>query len=498
VSRRAPAPALATALAAALLATALGAARSDAQEAGAAAQPAAHTALTALSLREAILLALEHNPSLRAQRLTPALRRAAVLEEQGGLDPVLTAEAGQSWPAAAGSASSGAEAGLSLSFATGTSVGVSLAAGWDPVSAGYDVEVTQALLAGGRLGANLARVRQARLDVLASEHELRGYAEALVAGVQQAYWDHYLALRQREIYRESLALAERQLEESRVRVQVGQIAPIELAAPRAELTSRREALREGEKRVETTRVALLLRINPPGAGLDSPGTGLDAPLSLADSPSPPVGALDGLAAHLSLALRRRPELLQARLALERGELEVARTRGGLLPRLGAFIALGGTGYAAAFADAVPAAAEDSSLSAGLSLELALGNRAARARAEKARLGRAQAEEALRALERTVEADVRSAWLEAAFAAERVSGSAELRGLQEEKLTAETEKFRTGSSTTYLVAQAQRDLLASQLSEAQAAVGWLLAVVSLYRLEGTLLERSGVEAQKEGS
>jgi outer membrane protein TolC len=44
-----------------------------------------------------------------------------------------------------------------------------------------------------------------------------------------------------------------------------------------------------------------------------------------------------------------------------------------------------------------------------------------------------------------------------------------------------------------VAQAQRDLLASQLSEAQAAVGYLLAVVTLYRLEGTLLERSGIEA-----
>jgi outer membrane protein len=482
VSRRLPAPALA----AALLAAALGAARAGAQ-AAAPADPAAVS--PALSLREAVLLALEHNPSLKALRLTPAIRRATVQEEQGSLDPVLAAEAGQIWPSASGSTSSGLKAGLSLSFATGTSVSASLAAGWDPVSAGYDVEVTQALLAGGRLRANLARVREARLDALASEHELRGYTEALVAGVQQAYWDHYLALRQREIYRESLALAERQLEEARFRAQVGQIAPIELAAPRAELTSRREALREGEKRVETTRVALLLRINPPGAGLDSP-------LSLADAPSPPPGSLDELAAHLSLGLRRRPELLQARLEMERGELEVTRTRNGLLPRLDAFVKLGGTGYAAAFADTLPAAAEDSSLSAGLSLELALGNRAAKARAEKARLGRDQAEEALRALERSVEADVRSAWLEATFAAERVSSSAELRGLQEETLKAETEKFRTGSSTTYLVAQAQRDLLASQLSEAQAAVGYLLAVVSLYRLEGTLLERSGVEAQKE--
>ena len=270
---------------------------------------------------------------------------------------------------------------------------------------------------------------------------------------------------------------------------MGKIAAIELAAPRAEATARREAVREGEKRVETTRIALSLRLN-------APGMGLAAPLRLADSPAPPAGALEEAAVHVALASSRRPELLQARLELERGELEVVRTNNGLLPKLDAFIGFGGTGYAQAFADTWPTAAESAALSAGLRLELSLGNRSAKARAERAGLQRAQAEESLRALERSVEADVRSAWLEAGFAAGRVSSSAELRGLQEEKLTAETEKFRSGTSTTFLVAQAQRDLLASQLAEAQAAVGYLLAVASLYRLEGTLLERSGVELQKE--
>ena len=480
------------ALAAALLVCRALAASAQSGDAATPATPPAPAATEypALSLREAVLQALEHNPSLKAQRLVPEIRKAAVSEELGFLDPQLAAEASHTWPAAPLTAGSGAEAGLSLTLATGTSVGASLGAGWDPVSSAYDVEVTQSLLAGGRLSANLARVRQARLDVLASQHELRGFTESLVAGVQQAYWDHHLALRQREIYRESLSLAERQLEESRIRAQVGQIAPIELAAPRAEVVSRREALREGEKRVETTRLSLLLRLHSPGA--DAPGTGLDAPVRLADSPAP-VGPLDELPGHVALGLRRRPELLQARLELERGELEVARTRNGLLPRLDAFISFGGTGYAAAFGDTFSAAAQDSSLSAGLSLELALGNRAAKARVQQAKFSRDQAVESVRALERTVEVDVRAAWLEAGFAAERVSTSAELRSLQEQTLSAETEKFRIGASTTFLVAQAQRDLLASQLSEAQAAVQYQLAVVTLYRLEGTLLERSGIEA-----
>ncbi len=68
-----------------------------------------------------MLLALEHNPSLKAQRLVPEIRKAAVREELGLLDPQLSAEASHTWPAAPLTAGSGVEAGLSLTLATGTS-----------------------------------------------------------------------------------------------------------------------------------------------------------------------------------------------------------------------------------------------------------------------------------------------------------------------------------------------------------------------------------------
>jgi outer membrane protein len=56
---------------------------------------------------------------------------------------------------------------------------------------------------------------------------------------------------------------------------------------------------------------------------------------------------------------------------------------------------------------------------------------------------------------------------------------------------ETEKFRFGKSTTLLVAQAQRDLLSSQISEVITIVNYLKAFVELYLLEGSLLERRGI-------
>ena len=44
----------------------------------------------------------------------------------------------------------------------------------------------------------------------------------------------------------------------------------------------------------------------------------------------------------------------------------------------------------------------------------------------------------------------------------------------------------------LVAQAQRDLLTAQINEVQAKAAYLKAVVALYQLEGSLLERRGVQ------
>ena len=59
--------------------------------------------------------------------------------------------------------------------------------------------------------------------------------------------------------------------------------------------------------------------------------------------------------------------------------------------------------------------------------------------------------------------------------------------------AETEKFRVGKSTSLLVAQAQRDLLASQINQVQAVVAYLKSLINLHLQEGALLERRGIVA-----
>ena len=54
-----------------------------------------------------------------------------------------------------------------------------------------------------------------------------------------------------------------------------------------------------------------------------------------------------------------------------------------------------------------------------------------------------------------------------------------------------EKHRVGKSTSLQVAQSQRDLLSSRISEIQAIANSHQAVINLLRLEGILLDRYGV-------
>jgi len=171
-----------------------------------------------------------------------------------------------------------------------------------------------------------------------------------------------------------------------------------------------------------------------------------------------------------------------------------KTKNGLLPQLNLFINLGRTGYSSSFAGSVSNLnANDYNAMAGLNFEYPPANRAAKAADARARMTRDQAEQALGNLAQLVEADVRSAFIEILRTRAQVTATLASRTLEEEKVRVESEKFRIGKSTSLLVAEAERDLLAAQIAYVQAVAGYRKALVELYRLEGTLLQRRGLTA-----
>ena len=129
------------------------------------------------------------------------------------------------------------------------------------------------------------------------------------------------------------------------RITIGALAETELAAAQAEVALRRENLINARSNLAKARLSLLRLLNP------SETINWDTDIILEYLTELPDRPLDPVEQHVQVALKMRPDLNQARLLIRRGELDVVRTRNGLLPRLDAFITYGKTGYARTFSDA---------------------------------------------------------------------------------------------------------------------------------------------------
>ena len=460
-----------------------------------------------ISLEEAVMLTLENNRSLRVQRMAPIVAGTFEDVARSAFDPNLFAELSVSrrrderladslQVVTDASESLNTSVGLNQSFPTGTDVQLGAmqsfrnprdSAGPDTDRVRGFITVTQALLDGRGTEVNLAQVRQARLETLASEFELRGFAEALLADIESTYWDYVLARREVEIFEESVDLARRQMEATRERIEVGQLAETDIAAAEAEVALRRQALINARSGLEVLRLQLIRLLNP------QPGeVGWDREIEVVDEPSVPNVELDDVRQHVQVALRFRPEIHQSHLQLTGRGLDVVQTRNGLLPRLDFFVTLGKTGFANSFGDAIRNVDGDGyDATVGIRAEYALGNRQSDANHRRARASQREASESIRNLVQLVELDVRTAYTEAQRAERQIEASAATRRLQEEALRAETEKFEVGLSTVLEVSQVQRDLLESQIAEVGAAIDYRKALIDLYRLEGSLLKRRGI-------
>jgi outer membrane protein TolC len=309
-----------------------------------------------------------------------------------------------------------------------------------------------------------------------------------VAQVERTYWEYALARRQIEIFEESLKIARQQLEETKELIAIGRLAKAELAAVQSEVAAQEQGLINARSDMESVRLQLLRLLNPPGAGL------WERKVDLIHQPSLPDIKLDDVNLHVRMAMRKQPVLNEARLGVLRGDLQLVKTRNGMLPLMDLFITLGKSGYADSFGSSFTDIDGDSyDALAGLRIQYPFFNREAKARHRRAQLDRDQAEKSLENLSQLVEVDVRTAYIEVNRAKQQIDASSATRVFNEEKLRIENEKFRVGKSTNFLVSQAQRDLLVSRIAEVEAVANYLISLIDLYRNDGSLLDRRGISA-----
>lgn len=464
-----------------------------------------------LSVEEAVAMAVEHNPSLSAQRLQPLIAGTFAAVERAVFDPSVFARIETSREVAqrvsediqqnfdVRNDGEAARAGIRQTLPTGTELELSLEQDLSEsnrsprqASTRVGLTLTQALLSGFGMSSNLVALRQARADTLASAYELRGFIISLVADVETTYWDYLGARRRIEILENALDVAERQSDEARLRIEAGTVARVEQAAFAAEAARRRQDLIDGRAEAARLRIRLLQLISAPDTLRYE--RAIEPSTEVVTDATP----LDLPADYAALAEQRRSELNQARLDVARNELEVVATRNGLLPRLDLFVTLGQTGFARNYGGAYENldGGDTYDLSGALEFEYPLGNRAGRALEQRAKASVRQARASLDNLERVIEAEVRYALIEAERASAQIEASAATVRLQRETLEAEQARFDVGRSTGLLVAQAQRDLLAAELDRIDSFIAYRQALIDLHVADGSLLTRRLLDAPGE--
>lgn len=457
-------------------------------------------ALQELSLDRVTQLALSRNLGLKVQRLEPDKADQTVRSAESVFDPYVTlstdtgtlqtdddAQDTDSWYA-------GADASVEKQLPEGTAVGISLelqdnhtrvdsggraggryAAGTLYLShplmknRGRDVNTRDITLARNRLHRQQLALKQAAIDTVAQSRRL--------------YWQYYQTLSSLSVYRRSLELARRFLEEMEEKVRVGRAARLDILQARAEAASREEAVIRAENQVTHARDQLLIYIYG-----ELPH---EAPVTCVSLPEKPGDPRD-VKALVHDALKRRTDLQIADLDLAAADVDIVYFQNQTRPDLSLDFSLG-----------INEGRPEGTLSVseqyrnhivgrvGATLKFPWGRRREKADLASARLTRQQARIARQAVVSTITLEVRAALRDLKTAVKQMDANRVAAAFSEESLAAETEKFRNGLSTSYNVLLAQRDLIQARVRADTAVVGGQVALINLHQAVGDTLESDGI-------
>jgi outer membrane protein TolC len=471
------------------------------------AAPAAGGKTVAVSLREAIGLALANNLDIRVEEFNPQVQATEVGRERAAFDPTVSArlQAAQDRSPTLSRVQGNdvrtiaGQAALTQRLPTGTQYELTYNTNrlrtnspFATLNPAYSAEVllnvTQPLLRNFGIDINRTAITVARGNREIALTNFRGQVIQSLFTTIQGYWSLVQALDALEVARESLRLAQRLLEQNRVQVRVGTLAPIEVTQAEAGVASREEgaivaeaAVRDAEDRLKR---ALLI----------DPANVFDYTLVPTDRPEfTPVEIQ--LGPNLEAVTRLRPELAAARTDLQNREANLRLARNQRLPELNMVGSVGLNGLDTGFANAEEQlgteAADQYQWSAGLLFSYPLGNRAGRNRVAGQELALRQARMALRNLDLQVAEEVRAAVRAVNTNVKRVEATRESTRLAREQLTAEQKRLAVGLSTSFEVLRLQTDLATARNAEIRAITEYRVSLANLDRTAGTLLDRVGV-------
>src|SRR5215475_288275 len=318
-----------------------------------------------LTLREAVMMALENNRDIEIERLNAQMNEFDLRAARGVYDPALTAGVfyDHSVTPVASLLAGGADGRLKTTDFAGMGKitqclpwqGGSVQAVFDQSRAtsqnlfnslnpqfatSLSVEFSQPLFRDRRIDEPRRQIKIAKKRLDLSDSQFRQRAIEIVAKVERAYWDLVFALRDEEIKRESVELARTQLAHNQRLVEQGALAPVDVVSARVEVERRTEETEAAVEAIQRAENALKELMVAPGAA-----DMWNAALAPVEKPELDSSALMPFDDALKIAFKNRPEMEQYRLRGELNDIDVDYFRNQTKPRIDLIASYGTFGLA---------------------------------------------------------------------------------------------------------------------------------------------------------
>ena len=511
-----------------------------------------------LSLRDALSMALDNNKDIEVARENVRIAEFDLLGARGAYDPRLTTTA--FYERVESPISSFLAGGQDGTITQSDYTGSMRLEGQSPVLGGnyrFDFtsertatnnlftalspqyptaltfSYTQPLWRGLKFDNNRRQIEITRKNLSLTDAQFRERAIDTITNVQRAYWDLVFALRSLQVQRDAVDVARTQLTHNKRLVEQGQLAPIDIVASEAQISTYEQnvfSALEEVSRAENNLKNLIAENQNAAIWSESV-----VPVDPVDLAVPAVS----LPEALKTAMENRPELQQSNVQREMNQIDQKYFKDQTKPAVDLVGTYGMTGLAGALSAnespfvssnlLVRQRVDQLSLLAGLdplpvtppptfsmdllggfgqSVQNLLANRYStfklgvqvslplRNRTAEANLGRSLVEgERLgtqrEQLEQTIQVDVRNALQAMRSSEARLRAAVATREANEQQFASEQRKLDAGQSTVFLVLERQTALTEARALELKAQTDLNKAIADLQRATGNALRVNSI-------